>query len=460
MPRGNALLVGVGGSGRQSLTRLAAFIGGQTAFQIKLTRSYKVADFLEDIRKLYILVGKEGKKCTWIFTDFEIINEDFLEYVNAILSTGEIAGLFTKDERDMMVSELRGPAKLEDPDFEDTPANLYKYFVERIRSHLHIVLCFSPANEKFAERARKFPGLISCCTINWFLRWPEQALVDVSRKFLTTDENFKLDAPEPVVNKVIKHIAAVHDLITTACDDYFQKFRRAVFVTPKSYLSFIQSYKGVYLEKVAEIARQAKNVETGLLKLKDAEVDVEKMKGVLAAQNVELAEAEKNANAMLVKLEVGAKEANEKKAAADIIEEKCTKTANLIAEETRQANIELEAAMPFVRAASAAAEKVTKPDIGIIQKLPKPPDLIKRIMDCVCLLNLVKLEKIEVTEIKVGKDFLPFVKDSYDTYAKKFMGGSTFISDLLDFANTQKDLINDETMELLDPYLECADFNP
>lgn len=70
--RGNALLVGVGGTGKQSLTRLAAHICGYKCLQIELSRGYNYDTFHDDLRKLYKMAGVEDKNMVFLFTDTQV----------------------------------------------------------------------------------------------------------------------------------------------------------------------------------------------------------------------------------------------------------------------------------------------------------------------------------------------------------------------------------------------------
>ena len=50
--RGNMMLVGVGGSGRQSLTRLSCYVADITCFTIEITKQYRSIEFREDLKQV------------------------------------------------------------------------------------------------------------------------------------------------------------------------------------------------------------------------------------------------------------------------------------------------------------------------------------------------------------------------------------------------------------------------
>ena len=86
-PQGNALVLGVGGSGRQSLTRLGASIRDYKIFTIEITKNYKDPQWKDDLKSLIKTAGK-NEPVTFLFSDTQIVKESFLEDLNNILNTG------------------------------------------------------------------------------------------------------------------------------------------------------------------------------------------------------------------------------------------------------------------------------------------------------------------------------------------------------------------------------------
>ncbi|OWZ14140.1 Dynein heavy chain, partial [Phytophthora megakarya] len=144
LAQSNMMLVGVGGSGKQSLARLAAALSGHELCQLAVTKAYTLSAFLDDLRGLCKTAGQVGKGVVFLLTEADIKDDSFLEQVNALLATGEVPGLFPRDELVAMASELRGVMQRECPDRADTLHNLTRFFHDRVRRNLHIVLCLSP----------------------------------------------------------------------------------------------------------------------------------------------------------------------------------------------------------------------------------------------------------------------------------------------------------------------------
>ncbi|XP_035641685.1 dynein axonemal heavy chain 10 [Oncorhynchus keta] len=381
MDRGHALLVGVGGSGKQSLTKLAAFTAGCEVFEITLSRGYSETNLREDLKILYLKLGIEDKKTVFLFTDAHVAEEGFLELINNMLTSGMVPALFPDDEKDMVLNQLRdeaikmgsGPSK----------ESVWQYFVNKSANNLHIVLGMSPVGDTLRTRCRNFPGLVNNTGIDWFLPWPPQALHAVAQSFLGESPMI----PERHSAAVIAHVCMVHGSVGDYSKMFLQKLRRSNYVTPKNYLDFISTYANLLEDKDQYILAQCKRLEGGLDKLEEASVQLAELNIKLAEQKVVLAEKSSACEILLQEIATNTTVAEEKKKLAEDKAKEIEEQNKVIAVEKRDAESSLAEALPALEAARIALQSLDKSDVTEIRSFAKPPKQVQVVCECILVMR-------------------------------------------------------------------------
>ena len=116
--------------GRQSLARLAATICEFKTFQIEVAKNYRINEFHDDLRRLYMQAGVENQATVFLFSDTQVVDESFLEDINNILSSGMVPNLYKAEDIEEVVSAL-GPQAKKDG-IPETAADVFRYFIERV----------------------------------------------------------------------------------------------------------------------------------------------------------------------------------------------------------------------------------------------------------------------------------------------------------------------------------------
>ncbi|MFN9906737.1 MAG: hypothetical protein ACK56F_11545 [bacterium] len=89
------------------MTKLCSFILNCQNKNIDIVKGYGIQSFREFIKTLKLLTGVEGKECTFLFTDTQIVNESFLEDINSLLNSGEVPNIWEPDEKKKILDETR-----------------------------------------------------------------------------------------------------------------------------------------------------------------------------------------------------------------------------------------------------------------------------------------------------------------------------------------------------------------
>ncbi|KAB1265173.1 Dynein heavy chain 2; axonemal, partial [Camelus dromedarius] len=480
-PRGNMLLVGIGGSGRQSLARLASSICEYITFQIEVTKCYRKQEFRDercsrpllgisrchvcvagwgrvpesqkrnrdrmvnlkslsvspgpDIKRLFRQAGVELKATSFLFMDTQIADESFLEDINNILSSGEVPNLYKTDEFEEIQTHIIEQARAEQvPESSDS---LFAYLIERVRNNLHIVLCLSPVGDPFRNWIRQYPALVNCTSINWFSEWPREALLEVAEKYLVGAD---LGTQENIYRKVAQIFVTMHWSVAQYSQKMLLELRRHNYVTPTNYLELVSGYKKydeeLLAEKRQELLNQANKLRTGLFKIDETREKVEVMSLELEDAKKKVAEFQKQCEEYLVIIVQQKREADEQQKAVTansekiaIEEVKCQALAD-------NAQKDLEEALPALEEAMRALESLNKKDIGEIKSYGRPPAQVEIVLQAVMILRGNEPTWAE---------------------AKRQLGEQNFIKSLINF---DKDNISDKVLKKIGAYCAQPDFQP
>ena len=165
----------------------------------------------------------------------QVIESSFLEDINGILTSGEVSNLYPPDElapiRESVRQEVRNAGLPENND------SMYSFFIEKVRSKMHLSLCMSPVGENYRNYVRMFPALVSCTTINWFSEWPPDALKEVATRFLES-----VELPKELLDPVSTIFAQTQTSVIAESSSMLARLGRPNYVTPTNYLELVKGY--------------------------------------------------------------------------------------------------------------------------------------------------------------------------------------------------------------------------
>ena len=421
-PRGHALLVGVGGSGKQSYTRLAASMAGMSVVSLSGGKSYGYSDFQADLRQLLLVAGVQGREVVFLVNDSAITHERFLEDINALLNGGEVNGLFAGDELTALIEELT-PA-VRDAGLSTSRESVYATFVKRCTEHLHIVLCMSPVGDSFRLRCRQFPSLINCCTIDWYDKWPISALQSVAQRLLAPLEL----SSEAQRESLVAACVSIHSSVEALCGSFKRAVKRPVYTTPKSYLDWISLFLSLLSERRTALSTTRHHFLSGLTKLRETQQTVAELQETLTALQPVLLEKARESEVLVEQISVDTVKAASVRSVVESEEAVVNTAAVEVRELTASAQADLDAALPALKGAMKSLEKLKKAEISEVKSMASPPAGVIKTMETVCLL-------------------LNQTPD-WET-AKKVLANVNFLKELQSF---DKDNIPDKTIKKLQKY--------
>lgn len=106
-PGANLLLAGRTGTGRKQATQMVSHLLNMEFFSPNISRDYSMKEFKRDLKVVLQKAGIEAQRTCLFIEDHQLVLPEFLEYMNSLISSGEIPGLYTPQELEPIMEPIK-----------------------------------------------------------------------------------------------------------------------------------------------------------------------------------------------------------------------------------------------------------------------------------------------------------------------------------------------------------------
>eukprot|EP00111_Clytia_hemisphaerica_P023720 TCONS_00069889-protein len=429
---GHLLMIGIGGTGKKSVIQLASYMQFCEFYQPTVSKNYCINDFKEDIKKVLLKAGVEGIKITFFLNDRNIVQESFMEYVCSLMSGSGFSNFFDSEGKENISVKLRSDQNIRQSS-DDSMESLFELFKQRVKQNLHVVFSTSPFTEHFQERCRVYPAIINYSTVDWYNKWPAEALSIVAEKFILDKS---LQEAINIPRAFLDILVFTHSTANDMCKRFLNELGRHFHVTPKSFLDFILLFKKIFLQRKAKKEFKLERLRSGLLKLEYTNENVLKMQDELISLGPILEQKTKATEDLMVEIEEDRTKVDRVRAVVKKEQEVTDFETRKVESVAYEAQKDLDAALPQLEAATAALDTLNKYDIGEIRSYAKPPVMVMTVLSAVCII---------LSE-----------KPDWPT-AKLLLADPGFLKKLINFDYNN---VDDKIYTRIKRYTKKSDFNP
>ena len=362
---GSMLLAGVSGVGRRTCTQLVAYMRSLEVFSPHVGRDYSIKEFSKDLKTIFQQCIQENRQILLFIEDHQLKHPQFMQYLNSLISSWEIPGLYTSEELEQLFVGLQDEFKN-----QYVYRHIFEYLKSKIQKNLRIILSLDYTHPSFLGYCASNPVLFGKCGIIWREGYSKNSMLTFCSK--------ELEDIFSVKNEAQKDIYSYSLLVHNACIKFG--------ATPLRYFQLLSNYREIYNKKINSQGDQSKRLASGLMKLGEAEQMVEKLVEDVQKNKKELTMKQMEAHNAMEEITKAMTIASERKVEVEGLQKMLQIEGDKIKRKKQDIDEELADIMPEVERVQKEVGQLREDNLHEIKSFKLPPDQVYDVLSCVLML--------------------------------------------------------------------------